>query len=179
MKLKRIKGYSLIELVIVLGIIGIILSSISSFFIANLKASRRADEQLEVQQQLQKTLSIFTDRIQNSISISYAENGSDIIYIIEYLRDVNYTDTATDQIKLSKAENKILVNSVDSASCIRDINIIPLDEAGSELLAEEYNTIEKLNNQLSTAKMLKIQVLSQKGNTQQNVSTILFRRNLY
>lgn len=57
------KGFTLLELLIVLGIVGIITTAIFSFFLSNLKTFHRANDQIEAQYNAQNAMNKLVDYI--------------------------------------------------------------------------------------------------------------------
>jgi len=61
--MKNIKGFTLIELIVVLGLSGIVISVIMSFFIANYKSYQTINTESEVQYQSQYIINYITNVI--------------------------------------------------------------------------------------------------------------------
>lgn len=61
-RLKNQKGFTLVELIVVICILGFVLTSISGFLLANIKAFNTAEQQVEAQTQAQYALNGFIER---------------------------------------------------------------------------------------------------------------------
>ncbi len=68
MKLNN-KGFTLVELLVVLALSGLIITSVFSFFITNIKSFNRADDQIELQQQGQLIMGFIEPIIMESEGI--------------------------------------------------------------------------------------------------------------
>lgn len=162
------KGISLMELIIVIAIVGLILSSISSFFIMNLRSSKTSEEQLEVQYQLQNALNLFTNRLQNAENIIYNEDINSKTITVEYDKNWDGSIDSTDVLILDKTSHTLLINGVQKGEFISNIELTPLDDNG---------TTELDISSMNSSKIIKIAIYALKGGTHSDTSTIIYIRN--
>lgn len=73
------KGFTLIELVISLGLAGIILSAVYTFWISNISMFRFNDKDIELQQQAQFIIGFLEDKVIESTGIIYLQDSNGII----------------------------------------------------------------------------------------------------
>lgn len=67
---KNNKGFTLIELVLVIALIAIVMIPLSSFFLANYGYFNKSSQQIEAQEQAEKAVNAFSDRIMNAREVS-------------------------------------------------------------------------------------------------------------
>lgn len=91
------KGVTLVELILTIGIIGIVMAAIFSFLIFNVKAYYRADAQIQAQQQTYSAMNVFVEKViaAKGIVESDPQINNDVDYyeikkIVFKLRDNNY-----------------------------------------------------------------------------------------
>lgn len=61
--MKNIKGFTLIELIVILGLATIVMLAVMSFFIANYRSYNRLNTESELQYQSQYVINFMTDKI--------------------------------------------------------------------------------------------------------------------
>lgn len=145
------KGYTLTELLIVLGISGIIISLIASFFINNTNYYNRIDNDTELQYQAQFIMNFMTDDLMeaynikkiwstknkdfkdlfgpvsiNQIVINKTSDGSETSTYILYNGDITYND-GTNSYSLAKYIDSIVVTSIPSISTLKEAKGIKLE----------------------------------------------------
>ncbi len=122
--LKNKKGFTLVELLLALGIMGIVLSAIFTFFIFNYKSFVRGENQVEAQYQSQIAMNELIENIMDAEKIAVAdlENKVDGKYPVKILvfkisdddEDMDtYIKFEYKNQKLYKT-NKVKINSTDS-----------------------------------------------------------------
>ncbi len=95
--MKNNKGFTLIELIVVLGLAGIVMSVVMSFFITNYKSYETINTESEVQYQSQYIINFMTNKILAAESFNKTGNK----FIFEYAGEI----TAT--FELDEENNKI------------------------------------------------------------------------
>jgi prepilin-type N-terminal cleavage/methylation domain-containing protein len=125
------KGYTLIELVIVLSILGIVMSSVYAFLTTNIHSFNRADDQIEVQYQAQIVMDRITDNAMESSSF-FTRGG---IFVFEQIEEMGKSQFILYRLKgLEKRlyiTESTLLNAEPStllADYISSINIVPTSD---------------------------------------------------
>lgn len=114
------KGFTLVELLVSLGIFGLVLSAIFSFLLFNYKIFYKADEQIEVQYQAQIAMNELIDNIIDAEGIAQDENGygiiepiinndlyNDVNRIVFKINDNKYIEFNFNDNKLYRGENSL------------------------------------------------------------------------
>ncbi|MCT4621535.1 MAG: prepilin-type N-terminal cleavage/methylation domain-containing protein [Marinisporobacter sp.] len=121
--IKKNNGFTLIELILVVGIIGIILSAIFSFFLSNYKTFYRSDKQIEAQNIAQMTMDtivknvIDTESVYEAVDIDNADminndlkDTKKIILIKEYEASIE-NETTIELVEVAYDDNKLKLRS--------------------------------------------------------------------
>ncbi len=96
--MKNNKGFTLIELVVVLGLAGIVMSVVMSFFITNYKSYETINTESEVQYQSQYIINFMTNKILAAESFE-GKTGNKFIF--------KYAGEITATFELDEENNKI------------------------------------------------------------------------
>lgn len=112
------KGFTMVELVIVIAIMGVVFTAVSSFLLTNLKTFYRADDQIDAQYNAQMAMNDIIDNIMESQSIvSIKPNpGADIgrtlnvSEIIFKIKDDEYIKYDYSDKELSRGKGSSLGN---------------------------------------------------------------------
>ncbi|MFT9494806.1 type II secretion system protein J [Anaerosolibacter sp.] len=131
------KGYTLIELIVVLSILGIVMSSVYAFLTTNIKSFSRADNQMEVQYQAQIVMDRLADHAMEAARVF--THGEVIVFErIEGMgkkKYILYRLNGTEK-RLYITESNLLTAEPTTllADYISNINIIPTSgNAGIEI----------------------------------------------
>ncbi len=100
--MKNIKGFTLIELIVVLGLAGIVMSVVMSFFITNYKSYETINTESEVQYQSQYIINFMTNKI---LAAESFEGKTGNKFIFKYEDEDEGEITAT--FELDEENNKI------------------------------------------------------------------------
>lgn len=143
--MKNNKGFTLIELIVVLGLSGIVISIVISFFIANYKSYETINTESEVQYQSQFIINYITNKILEARSFDEADNKFE------------YSDGKTASFELYEPEEKVkytfdLEQPVYVGNYVKDLKIKPYGENNNEV--EITLILEKGNNDIYSAKQI-------------------------
>ncbi len=176
MKTMNSKGYSLIELLAVLGILAIVITSIMSFFIMNTKASKTAQEQLELQHQLQTAVVAVSERLQNAHGIDYTYFDGVATYNIKLDNDLDGVIDQTQSLVFVEASGEIILNGTVICEYISGLMIKPTNAAGAEV-DTSTSTNAQISALLSSSKLLLLNINAQVGSSTKSTSTSVYKRN--
>lgn len=128
MKLKKnnIKGFTLVELLVVLGLGSIILTMVFSFFMNNLKSFDRSEDELDLQYNSQYAMDYITEIANQAKGISYIESidytnmtaSNEAVSINQITFVVEYSDESTGNVSFSIDSSQNQLNSSDSVNSI-------------------------------------------------------------
>ncbi len=126
--MKDKRGFTLIELIIVLGLAGVVISVVMSFFIANYKSYETINTESEVQYQSQYIINYMTNKIleaksfegktgnqfifrysdgkeasfeKDSKKIKYAYDTEAPVDIGNYVKDINIESSGTNEVRIT------------------------------------------------------------------------------
>ena len=168
--IKGDKGFTLVELLVSLAIMGIVLAAIFSFFLFNYKNFIREDENAEIQYQLQMAMNDIVDNViyAEGISGTPTTDGDSKIkkiifqrqgtsgteyYIIEHSTEaLLYAETDSDTPESEDATNEF-------ADCIEYLKITPTDG--------DYDTCDGIE----------IEIKGVKGDSELIINNIVYFRN--
>lgn len=110
------EGFTLVELLVVLGIMGIILSAIFSFFLSNVKTFHRADNQMEAQYHAQMAMSQLVDYIVGAEGINHLPEGAAITYPVSFKVSANDIIDIDHIIQIDYKNNELIFYERQSLS---------------------------------------------------------------
>ncbi|MBU2577209.1 type II secretion system GspH family protein [Patescibacteria group bacterium] len=121
---KENKGYSLMEMIVVISLLGVVGVIVSGFLISTMKANSKAEITKEVRQNGDYVLSVLQGAILNSLSVS-CTNPSANIKIIR-VTDLNnqitdYTCNITEK-KISSGSARLTGTNIAVTNCIFSCN---------------------------------------------------------
>lgn len=136
------RGFTMVELVIVIAIMGVVFTAISSFLINNLKTFHRAEDQIDTQYNAQIAMNEIVDYIMESQGIvsikpnpgAYMGGSLNVREIIFKIKDNEYIkyDYNDQNKELSRGKGSSL-GSIDTdlyASNIEDFNVELIIDSG-------------------------------------------------
>lgn len=118
--MKDKRGFTLIELIVVLGLAGIVMSVVMSFFIANYKSYQTINTESEVQYQSQYIINYMTNKILETKSY---EGKTGDKYIFEYgdLKRASF-EVEDEKIKfIYETEPPVLIGNY-----VKELNVTPI-----------------------------------------------------
>ncbi|MTI48210.1 PilW family protein [Sporosalibacterium faouarense] len=171
------QGITLIELLVTLAIVGIVLTMVTSFFIANLNNFNRAEDELDLQYEAQATMNYITEIAIQSRSIVSLEDsegvnqlsydGNDKIELGEIAFDFEYIDDETDNESIRDESFRL---DLDNRVLIHDGK-----EVGRYINNVKVNPIPS-GTEFSKARGLNIVIeMSEDNNTKRIESQVYFR----
>lgn len=172
MDLRNQKGFTLIELIVVIAIVGIILTPISSFLITNIKIFYRAEEQIQLQTNLKRFMEETADVIRGASLIAYEEDAGlkkykiifpfhsiDPLYLIEY-------DEGNKTLFLYQYTSPIERSIISSCQHIEIFSI-----------SDGESAMEPLPHPSDTTRIVKIHIKGRTDKSEQQFTTKVSLRN--
>lgn len=151
--LRRNRGFTMVELVVVMGIMGIVLLSISSFLINNIKTFNRAEDQVEAQHNIHIAMNEIIDNIIEARGIvdpikSYSGGGvKEIIFEINENSYLQYEfDNVTNTLSRGKGVNKTGITTSEYARHIEDFKVTKIFDSQSNTIGVEITIKTELND---------------------------------
>lgn len=173
------KGFTLIEILVALGLSSLIISLVISFFIINLKNYKKINNEIELQFQAQYIFNFMTDKIMESKNISLVRKDDLNLYSLTYIRPEE-TEIVINKISFkygeSSSENYVfhLVNN-NIRYGRGDKDIKPTVELGSFV---KYMYITLLRKEsFGYAKVIKIKLVLEKDDETYEASQVAYMRN--
>lgn len=130
---KNKKGITLIELVITLGLIGIITGLVFFFFNSNKRAFDRVEIQSDLQYEAKEVMNKFSKYAMEAKSVTYSETSNSIVFslipsaedgtdTVEFIIEGG-TATLIDSNTIEYIGNKILMNSTEICTNLKSITL--------------------------------------------------------
>lgn len=148
--MKNNKGFTLIELIVVLGLTAIVIAVVMSFFIANFKSYETINTESELQYQSQYIINFMTNKILEAESY----DGSEFIY------KLGADEDSTDKFSFMLNGDKIVFRDID----------------GKEVSVGKYVKDFKIHNLSGDPTKVKIE-LTLKGKKDYTAAQIVYMRN--
>lgn len=149
------KGFTMVELVIVIAIMGIVFTAISSFLINNIKTFHRAEDQIHTQHNAQSAINIIVDNIMGAKGIQslIPYEGNSIKNVIFTITDsegnnkyVEYSfDKSNKTLSWGQGSNWAAISTHEYAKNIKDFEIIKIMD-GAITQGVEIKIIAELND---------------------------------
>lgn len=139
--MRQQKGFTLVELLVTLGLAGIIISLVMSFFIANFKSYKTINTESELQYQSQYIINYMTNKILEANKVISVNGDIDASGPITDISDISFkhgTDTLKFEVDINK---KIIFVDKDPSNRIElgsnaKLNVTPIPN--DKLFAEAY-----------------------------------------
>lgn len=135
------KGFTLIELIVVLAIAGIVITAVGSFLISNMKTFNVGDDQIECQHQAQLVADKIVEAAMESKGISMVKNSSGLSIGSsysppadpEYIGEIDFTYDNKPDVKFgfSKTSGKVSYNGNAIAGYITQLIVEPMPSGQS------------------------------------------------
>ncbi|AYO30721.1 prepilin-type N-terminal cleavage/methylation domain-containing protein [Biomaibacter acetigenes] len=106
--LKNTKGFSLVELLVTIGLVSLVITAASLAYFSGVKAWVRSGNQVEVQQNLRIAMNTLSDEIQmaDTININTAEKRISLLFDDGSTRSYYY-DSASKEIRLAESGSTV------------------------------------------------------------------------
>ena len=170
--MKDQKGFTLIELIVILGLTTIVMGAVMSFFIANYRSYNRINTESELQYQSQYIINFMTDKILGTNQIVSVNRNSDIDQhnekVINYI-SFQYGPDDTKCYNFEIKNNQLYYSDGE------------VNEAGSSDIGGSFDElilkITPLNNSFSNANSIKIKLELKNRNQEYTAEQIIYMRN--
>ena len=173
------KGFTLIEILVALGLSAMIISLVISFFIVNLKNYKSINDESELQFQAQYILNFMTDKIMESENISLVRKDDLTIYSLSFVRPEG-VELISNKISFKYGELSsenyvfhIVSNNIRYGRGDKDMK--PTVELGSYIKHMYVSLFEE--SCLGDAKILKIRLVFEKDNGSYEAEQVAYMRN--
>ncbi len=162
--MKRQKGFTLVELLVTLGLAGIIISTVMSFFIANIKNYQTINTTAELQYQSQYIVNYITNKFLEA---------NNIISVNDNVDESGKKDISTVTFKIGSEVLKFKVDADKKIIYVdKDSNNI---ELGSNVLNLSMSPIP--DGKFTDANGLEIELILKDGKQQYIANQTVFMRN--
>ncbi|MCY6484586.1 prepilin-type N-terminal cleavage/methylation domain-containing protein [Clostridium aestuarii] len=115
------KGYTLLELLIVLGIMGMVMIPVSSFFFSNYRTLNEISGELDLQREGEKAINSIVNEAVSSKGIKqinvYTSDGD------EFINDITFTALNNSEIKFSVESNQLYCKKGSSTKQAKAKNV--------------------------------------------------------
>ncbi|WP_312833148.1 PilW family protein [Sedimentibacter saalensis] len=176
--LKNKNGFTLIEMLVALGLSALVTSLVITFFVTNIKTYKELNDEAELQFQVQYILNFMSDKIMESDSISLVKNSLDYYSMTSIRAAGSMLPAEKISFKFGEgaSENyvfQVINKNIRYGSGGKDIS--PTVELGSYVKAMH---ISLLNSEcLKNVKVFKIILLLEKGNQSFRAEQVFCFRN--
>jgi prepilin-type N-terminal cleavage/methylation domain-containing protein len=147
------KGFTLVELLVTLGLVGIIISVVMSFFIANIKNYKSINNDAELQYQSQYILNFMTNKILQAKNIDSVLdfNGIDVIdsEVEKQISEITFLGVSDAQFKFEISGDTITYSDSTSSntlgSNVEGVWITPITTNSTDI---EFGTTKSIKIRL-------------------------------
>lgn len=170
------KGFTLIELIIVVAIMGVIMTATSSFFISNLRSFTFAKNQFDTQHNSAMVTDDIARQLMECHGIESIDNinGEYIFFVIKSDGTRKYIkyeyDDVGDRLGRGIGDSLIGLSVNETATNIREFKIRLMKQDNTE-----YSTIT--TNALQNAKGIKLTIKSEANSVNLDINNTIFFRN--
>lgn len=163
------RGFTLMELVVAIGIIGVVLTAISSFLISNMKAFNYADDQIQAQYQAQAAVNSFIDKAMGTKGIEdISLDGNNLQNVVLLKLDGGYLTIRLSNGALEYGDGDPPMDYKPVASGISEFEV--------ELMPEPKGIVPT-DSEKKACRGLKITCTSRINNSSVSVSNEFYFRN--
>lgn len=148
---KNKKGITLIELIITLGLIGIIIALVFSFFFTNKKTLNKVEVKSDLQYEAKVILESVSKYAMSATKVDYVKSGGDLSLITFTLIPDSNNDAKTAEFKISgsnislstKKQDGSIINHSDLSSNLKEVIVSESKSESIDIdLTMEYKGIE-------------------------------------
>jgi prepilin-type N-terminal cleavage/methylation domain-containing protein len=176
---KNKKGFTLVELLVTIGLSGMVISVATAFFLSNFNSYKRMNNESELQFQGQYTMDFMTKKIMNSKELVWVKYSNTSVYNLDTIREAGkeykveklsfkYGDTASENYVF-----QIVQESMRYGMGSKDIK--PTVELGN-YVKEMYISLQS-DEKLRDAEIIKIKISLEKDNQKYEAYQTVFMRN--
>lgn len=164
MKKKNNNGFTLVELLVTLGLVGIIVSLVMSFFIANIKSYKNINNDTELQYQSQYILNYMTNKVLEAKKVknSNPESGNNI-------SKISFQYGTEDQCYNFEVKDHKILYGKGTSDSVPDINL------GSDVERLDINSLT--GGDLLDAKSIEIVLKLKNNNREYEAKQVIYMRN--
>lgn len=161
------KGFTLIELIIILAIMGVVMTAVSSFFIGNLDAFKHASNQVDVQSGSYIAMeNMMINVMESQKIIKYDQVHGEYIFKIDDGKYIKYKyDDVNKKVQMGEGVSSSSIVVSDLASDIIEFKISMKDSSDND------------TNDKASARGIKIAIKSKKGSSNVEIKNTVFFRN--
>ncbi|WP_459195416.1 PilW family protein [Wukongibacter baidiensis] len=151
--LRNNRGFTMVELVVVMAIMGIVFITISSFLINNIKTFNRAEDQVEAQHNIQIAMNEIVDNIMEARGIVEpikTYSGGSVKEIIFEINESSYLqydfDNGSKTLSRGKGVNKASITTSEYAKHIEEFDVTKILDDQNTVIGVEITITTELND---------------------------------
>lgn len=180
------KGFTLIEVLITISIMGIVMTALSNFFFTNYNTLNKVSKQIDLQSEGEKGMKKIVNSAIESKGIFQVKRGGEELSEKDTAENISRIvfktiDTSGNDIYeiFEVADNKLWHGtSTDSSKIIDKDGSLTSDEIKGEIAAEDINHVNlNANKALEDAEGIKVKIYLNKGNVNADVKSEIYFRN--
>ena len=167
--MKNKRGYTLVELILVISIIGVIITAIGSFLINNYKLFYKGDNQINIQNELQISMAYIVNNIMESSRVESIYDGNNESLLSESgsveVKGIVFLTTGGDRVTIERDSDNNLYMTKSSSEKVK---------IGESIISFK---VSPLNSNFSNASGVKIELTGKGDEYTVKINNAVYFRN--